>query len=91
MCTFENILRFSHFSIAFDMSRITHFLAEIMIPQNSASGNFLTFSRSGENDLSPQKDHTRCPLNVLSIFPVHQEKTLIYLCYNVDIFMLQKY
>ena len=29
MCNFENILRFSHFSIALDMSRITHFLAEI--------------------------------------------------------------
>ena len=46
MCNFENILRFSHFSIALDMSRITHFLAEIMNPKNSASGNFLTFSMS---------------------------------------------
>ena len=46
MCNFENILRFSHFSIALDMSRITYFLAEIMIPKKSASGNFLTFSMS---------------------------------------------
>ena len=30
----------------FDMSRITHFLAEIMNPKNSASGKFLTFSIS---------------------------------------------
>ena len=29
------------------MSRITHFLAEIIDPKNSASGNFLTFSMSG--------------------------------------------
>ena len=46
MCNFENILRFLHFSIASDMPRITHFLAEIMNPKNSASGNFLTFSMS---------------------------------------------
>ena len=48
MCNFENILQSSHFSIALDMSRITHFLAEIMDPENSASGTFLTFSMSGE-------------------------------------------
>ena len=46
MCNFENILRFLHFSIALDVLRITHFLAEIMNPKNSASGNFLTFSMS---------------------------------------------
>ena len=46
MCNFENILRFWHFSIALDMSKITHFLAEIMDPRNSAGGNFLTFSIS---------------------------------------------
>ena len=46
MCNFENILRFLHFSIALDMSRIMHFLAEIMNPKDSASGNFLTFSMS---------------------------------------------
>ena len=46
MCNFENILRFLHFSIALDMLRIVHFLAEIMNPKNSASGNFLTFSMS---------------------------------------------
>ena len=47
MCNFENILRFLHFFIALDMSRMTHFLAEIMNPKNSASGKFLTFSMSG--------------------------------------------
>ena len=47
MCTFENKLRFLHFSIALDMSRITHFLSEIMSPKNSASGSFLTFSMFG--------------------------------------------
>ena len=47
MCNFENILRSSHFSIAIDMLRITHFLAEIMDPKNSASTNFLTFPMSG--------------------------------------------
>ena len=46
MSNFENILRFSHFSITLDMSRITHFLAEIMIPKNSASGNISTFFMS---------------------------------------------
>ena len=46
MCNFENILQYSHFSIALDMLRITHFLAEIMNPKNSASGNFLTFFMS---------------------------------------------
>ena len=46
MSNFENILRFSHFTIALDKSRIMHFLAEIMSPKNSASGNFLTFSMS---------------------------------------------
>ena len=46
MCNFENILQSSHFSIALDMSRITHFLAEIINPKNSASGNSLTFSMS---------------------------------------------
>ena len=46
MSKFENVLQFSHFSIALDMSRITHFLAEIMNPKNSASGNFLTFFMS---------------------------------------------
>ena len=46
MFNFENILRFLHFSIALDMSRITHVLAEIMNPKDSASGNFLTFSMS---------------------------------------------
>ena len=46
MSNFENILQFLHFSIALDMSRITHFLAEIMNPKNSASGNFLTFFMS---------------------------------------------
>ena len=46
MCNFENILRFSHFSIALDMLRITLFLAEIMNPENSASRNFLTFYMS---------------------------------------------
>ena len=46
MFNFENILRFLHFSIALDMSRIMHFLAEIMNPKDSASGNFLTFSMS---------------------------------------------
>ena len=46
MSNFENILQFSHFSIALDMSRITHFLAEIMNPKNSASRNFLTFFMS---------------------------------------------
>ena len=47
MYNFENILRFLHFSIALDMSRITNFLAEIMNPKNSASGHFLTFSMFG--------------------------------------------
>ena len=47
MCNFENILQFLHFSIALDMSRIMHFLAEIMNPRNSAGGNFLIFSMSG--------------------------------------------
>ena len=47
MCNFEDILRFLHFSIALDMSRIMHFLAEIMSPKNSASGSFLTFSMFG--------------------------------------------
>ena len=46
MCNFENILQFLHFSIALDMLRITHFLAEIMSNKNSAGGNFLTFSMS---------------------------------------------
>ena len=46
MSNFENILGFSHFSIALDTARITHFLSEIMIPKKSASGNFLTFSMS---------------------------------------------
>ena len=46
MCNFENIIRFLHFSIALDLSRITHFLAEILNPKNSASGNFLTFFMS---------------------------------------------
>ena len=50
MCNFENILRFSYFSIALDMLRITHFLEEIMNPKNSASGNFLTFSMSAIYD-----------------------------------------
>ena len=47
MSNFENILQFSHFSIALDMSRIPHFLAEIMNPKNSASGNLLFFYMSG--------------------------------------------
>ena len=38
-----------HFSIALDISRITHFLAEIMNPKNSARGKFLTFSMSDTN------------------------------------------
>ena len=46
MCNFENTQRFLHFSIALDMSRITHFLAKIIDPKKSASGNFLTFSMS---------------------------------------------
>ena len=46
MSNFENILQFLHFSIALDMSRITHFLAEIMNLKKSASGHFLTFSMS---------------------------------------------
>ena len=46
MCYFENILQFSYFFIALDMSRITHLLAEIINPKDSASGNFLTFSMS---------------------------------------------
>ena len=49
MCEFENILGFLHFSIALDMSRIRHFLAEIMSPKNSVSGNFLTFSMSAHD------------------------------------------
>ena len=50
MSNFENILQFLLFSIALDMSRITHFLAEIMNPKNSASGNFLTFFMSAEQN-----------------------------------------
>ena len=46
MCNFENILQFLHFSIALDMSSITHFLVEIMNPKNSASRKILTFSMS---------------------------------------------
>ena len=46
MCNFENILRFSHFSIVLEMSKIKHILAKIMNPKNSASGNFFTFSMS---------------------------------------------
>ena len=52
MCNFDNILRFSHFSIALDMVRIMHFLAEIMNPKNSASGNFLTFSMSAYSTIN---------------------------------------
>ena len=48
MFDFENILQFQHFSIALDMSRITHFVAEIMNPKNSASGNFLIFLMSAK-------------------------------------------
>ena len=48
----ENILRFSHFSVALNMSRIMHFLAEIMNPKNSASGNFLTFSMSADSTIN---------------------------------------
>ena len=54
MCNFENIIRFLHFSIALDMSRITHFLAEIMNPKKSASENILTFSMSAKTYLRPK-------------------------------------
>ena len=33
MCNFKNIQRFLHFSIALDMSRITHFMAELTSPK----------------------------------------------------------
>ena len=59
MSNFENILQFSHFSIALDMSRITHFLAEIIEPKNSASGNFLTFFLSVDEKIKIIKHYYR--------------------------------
>ena len=46
MCNFKNVLQFLPFSIALDMSKTSHFLAEIINHKNSASGNFLSFFMS---------------------------------------------
>ena len=67
MCNFENILQFLHFSIALDMSRITHFLAEIMNPKNSSGGNFLTWNQLPQGSLDIMATSVACGFPSLNV------------------------